>query len=271
MRISEFQTEGAFHNPGHEDSPVAQAITRRILMQRTDLLAKYGPEKVGQAVDEVADWVGDVDEIGSSDVSGWVKQVERQLNDYHGVAEDKATKDKHYYLRNNIWRVMDGDELVHEYIPARYEIPGAKKLLAQFDDEGYDVTHVISPSGKVTYLYGKPEEDMDEGVSEAGYGRATGRASWDSNMPGYQGDYGGAENWGRRHREDDEFHDMDRRNEEIAARGTWYITINGKLLKNKEGQPFTFVGKAAANKAALTMMQKPFNQGKKFMLTTKGE
>jgi hypothetical protein len=71
--------EGVLDNPGQEDSPVAQAIIRRILMQRTDLLAKHGPEKVGQAVDEVADFVGDVDEIGSSDVSGWVRHVEQML------------------------------------------------------------------------------------------------------------------------------------------------------------------------------------------------
>jgi hypothetical protein len=71
--------EGYLDNPGAEDSPVAQAIIRRILMQRTDLLAKHGPEKVGQAVDEVADFVGDVDEIGSSDVSGWIKHVEQML------------------------------------------------------------------------------------------------------------------------------------------------------------------------------------------------
>jgi hypothetical protein len=71
--------EGMLDNPGQEDSPVAQAIIRRILLQRTDLLAKHGPEKVGQAVDEVADFVGDVDEIGSSDVSGWVRHVEQML------------------------------------------------------------------------------------------------------------------------------------------------------------------------------------------------
>ena len=67
------------HNPGVEESPVAQAIIRRILSQRLDLLKAHGPEKVGQAVDSVADFVGDVDEIGSSDVSGWIKQVEREL------------------------------------------------------------------------------------------------------------------------------------------------------------------------------------------------
>jgi hypothetical protein len=50
--------------------------------------------------------------------------------------------------------------------------------------------------------------------------------------------------------------------------GTWYIRINGKVLKDKQGNPYTFRGKAAANKAAVTMMQKPFNAGKKFMLTT---
>ena len=58
-------------------------------MQRTDLLAKHGPEKVGQAIDSVADFVGDVDEIGSSDVSGWVKQVERELG---GVAETQVNE-----------------------------------------------------------------------------------------------------------------------------------------------------------------------------------
>jgi hypothetical protein len=68
-------------NPGQEDSPVASAIIRRILLQRTDLLSKYGPERVGAAVDEVADSVGDWDEIGSSDVSGWVRRVEQMLGD----------------------------------------------------------------------------------------------------------------------------------------------------------------------------------------------
>ena len=80
--------------------------------------------------------------------------------------EEGGERDKYYYQRNNIWRVMDGDDLVQEYTPDRYEVVGAKKLLAQFDDEGYDVTHVISPMGTVTYLYGKPEDDMDEGKND---------------------------------------------------------------------------------------------------------
>lgn len=71
--------EGMLDGSDGIDSPVANAILRRILMQRVDLLAKYGPEKVSDAIADVADFVGDVDEIGSSDVSGWIKQVERSL------------------------------------------------------------------------------------------------------------------------------------------------------------------------------------------------
>lgn len=80
--------EGLLQDPTAPDNPVSNAIVRRILMQRTDLLAKHGPEKVMHAIDEVAEFVGDVDEIGSSDVSGWVKQVEQTLgNSQQGVTE----------------------------------------------------------------------------------------------------------------------------------------------------------------------------------------
>jgi hypothetical protein len=70
---------------GRVDSPVSQAITRRIINQRPDLL-KYGPDNVMAAVDQVAEWVdlGPDDEIGTSDVSGWVDQVARYLRTQAG-------------------------------------------------------------------------------------------------------------------------------------------------------------------------------------------
>jgi len=57
---------------------------------------------------------------------------------------------------------------------------------------------------------------------------------------------------------------------QLAARdaGTWYVRVNGKIVKDKQGNPYTFNGKSAANKAAVTMQTKPFNKGKQFMLTT---
>jgi hypothetical protein len=85
-------------------SPVTGAITRRILKQRLDLLKQYGPELVGAAIDNVADYVGDVDEIGSSDVSAWVAQVERMLRDNPPEAFAEASKTRNPtrdFLRNN--------------------------------------------------------------------------------------------------------------------------------------------------------------------------
>ena len=83
-------TEGV--NENSEDSPVAGAITRRIMMQRLDLLSKYGPVKVMAAIDEVADFVGDVEEIGSSDVSGWIKHVEQMLGNMGDMDESSINE-----------------------------------------------------------------------------------------------------------------------------------------------------------------------------------
>ena len=72
---------------------VASSITRRIMMQHTDLLSKYGPVKVMAAIDDVADFAGSdgLDEIGSSDVSIWTKQVIQDLEagHYDRVEEDE--------------------------------------------------------------------------------------------------------------------------------------------------------------------------------------
>jgi hypothetical protein len=64
---------------------VASSITRRIMMQHVDLLSKYGPVKVMAAIDDVAEFAGGngLDEIGSSDVSIWTKQVVQDLEAGH--------------------------------------------------------------------------------------------------------------------------------------------------------------------------------------------
>jgi hypothetical protein len=58
---------------------VEMAIMRRMLVAHTDLIVEFGLDKVVDAIEEVAYNVGDVDEIGSSDVSGWVRQVKQIL------------------------------------------------------------------------------------------------------------------------------------------------------------------------------------------------
>jgi hypothetical protein len=58
---------------------VERAILNRIMVAHTDLLKQFGPQKVMQAAEEVAYNVGDVDEIGTSDVSAYVDQVKQIL------------------------------------------------------------------------------------------------------------------------------------------------------------------------------------------------
>ena len=72
------------------------AILKRIMVAHLDLLKEFGPEKVMQAVEEVAYGVGDLDEIGSSDVSGWVHQVKEIL----GVPEELDEKWSAKYKRS---------------------------------------------------------------------------------------------------------------------------------------------------------------------------
>jgi hypothetical protein len=74
------------YNTGSE--AVERAILNRIMVAHTDLLMKFGPEKVMQAVEEVAYNVGDIDEIGTSDVSAYVHQVKQIL----GVPEEVNEK-----------------------------------------------------------------------------------------------------------------------------------------------------------------------------------
>jgi len=64
---------------GMDDSPVAAALTRKIMSQRLDLLKKYGPVKVTQAIDSAAEFFGDVEEIGSSDLNAYMQYVEKEL------------------------------------------------------------------------------------------------------------------------------------------------------------------------------------------------
>ena len=130
-------------NEDEDHSPVASAITRRILMQRPDLLEKFGPVAVTQAIDDVADFVGDVEEIGSSDVSGWIRQVEQSLG---GVNEgDLNLMRKRAGIQQDVEEVNEGldpakqqrlDDLIDQYKYATDPIG--------YDDDAPDPAEVIN-------------------------------------------------------------------------------------------------------------------------------
>jgi hypothetical protein len=69
--------------------PVEGAIIRRIMNNHLELLEQYGTAAVMAAARDVAEMIGDVDEIGSSDVSAYVKRAAQMLaaGDYDNLAE----------------------------------------------------------------------------------------------------------------------------------------------------------------------------------------
>lgn len=73
---------------------VYNAVTGRIMRQHPEVLAKFGPEAVMTAVDDLAHDLNDLEEIGSSDVSIWTKQVIKDLEDgmYKHLHEDDLTE-----------------------------------------------------------------------------------------------------------------------------------------------------------------------------------
>ena len=140
-----------------EHSPVVQAITRRILMQHPDLLQKYGPEKVGDAIDSVAEFVGDVEEIGSSDVSGWVKQVAQSLGGHEGVAESERQLGRF----SGAWQILVNGKKVHSF-------------RGNFDQETADRVGVVKAASRGLYNPGSGDKikivpvmlDQKQGVAE---------------------------------------------------------------------------------------------------------
>ena len=74
-----------------EENPVASAILYRIVRQHPNVFMKYGPEEVMIAAGDVADMVGDVDEIGSSDISVWTRQTIEMLD---GMDESLVTDEQ---------------------------------------------------------------------------------------------------------------------------------------------------------------------------------
>ena len=141
---------------GEQDSPVAGAIIRRILLQRTDLLSKYGPEKVGAAVDEVADFVGDTDEIGSSDVSGWVRQVEQTLGNMgeQGVAEGSQRVDS---LVSDALKIMRGPE-VSDAVAALKTVLGDREFNGRRGFYNFYIKQMLDMYGQ----QGVMESQLDE-------------------------------------------------------------------------------------------------------------
>lgn len=131
------------------DGAVAAAITRRVLIQHPDLLQAHGPEAVLQAIDAVASGIdlGADDEIGSSDVSGWVKQVVSNLADSEqGVAEGSSKEGKeidYKSLEVDGIDYNDAPEFVDAYFSDGYYTDGTQLSDEDLEElsSDYDLVH----------------------------------------------------------------------------------------------------------------------------------
>jgi hypothetical protein len=135
-------------------SAVTGAITRRIITQHPEVLAKYGPAIVSQAIDEIADFVGDADEIGSSDVSGWVSQVIRSLGRFAPV-RDEGVAEGHTEVKDKEGKVVSWKD-DSEWRRAKKNKQGQPK-----DPRGV-VTHLSDVARRKTAAQqGMAEADVD--------------------------------------------------------------------------------------------------------------
>jgi hypothetical protein len=164
-------------NEDQDDSGVESAILRRIMNSHLDLLKQYGPAAVMAAARDVAEMIGDVEEIGSSDVSAYVNRVaqsldsgefahleeqvnEEQLNEFLpalGVALGRAV------AANAIGSMLDNDDEVDEGIPGNLpssQIPGKDKLLKTPATKPQAVTDKLKDvlGGIKDFVSGKPED-----------------------------------------------------------------------------------------------------------------
>jgi hypothetical protein len=69
---------------------IMSAIIRRIANSHHELLMKLGPDGVLEAARECAEYAAPVDEIGTSDVSAWVAQIERDA----GIEKEEVAEER---------------------------------------------------------------------------------------------------------------------------------------------------------------------------------
>ena len=110
------------------ESSAQDAIVRRITRQHLDLISKYGIEAVTDAIEDVSSGIGELEEIGSSDVSYWVSSIIKMLEKRFPDSSPIRTKAKGMKNPN------DGKE--YEYYNDSYEYEGVPyNVYANFDKE----------------------------------------------------------------------------------------------------------------------------------------
>ena len=128
---------------------VANAVLNRISRQHTELLSKYGPAAVMAAVDDVAEFAGGdgLEEIGSSDVSIWVKQVIQDLEagHYKNLHESVVNEDAVSSFKHKLSSSSDPFEMIYDAISGNYGEDIRKEMQDSYDDIVNDSGYRLHP------------------------------------------------------------------------------------------------------------------------------
>jgi hypothetical protein len=115
---------------------VCNAILNRIARQHGDVLQKFGPQAVMYAAEDVAEFAADggLDEIGSSDVSIWTKQVIQDLESGQYSHLNEGPDGDVEEFKANISTSDDPFELVYDAISGKHGETIRAAMQEMYDD-----------------------------------------------------------------------------------------------------------------------------------------
>jgi hypothetical protein len=158
---------------------VEDAIRWRILRQHPDVVRKFGPVRIMAAIEERASELNDLEEIGSSDVSIWTKQVIDALEagyyddmDSVPVRRDVTeTEDSDIFAK--IVKSDDPFQTVYDGISGHFGEEARKKLQAIYDDVVIDNHGILHPDDDfekiIDIMLDHIEADYGEGGPQKPY------------------------------------------------------------------------------------------------------
>jgi hypothetical protein len=130
----------------HDESPVYSAVLNRITRQHLDLLSKFGPAAVMAAVEDIASSAGDdLEEIGSSDVSIWVREVIKDLEagHYKHLHEGEFTSVDSF--KSKLSKSNDPFEMIYDAIAGDYGEEIRNEFQEMYDDVVNDSGYRLHP------------------------------------------------------------------------------------------------------------------------------
>ena len=137
---------------------VVNAIAHRISRQYPELIEQYGSEQLFDAIQEVAVGHAGAEELGSSDISGMVKQVIADLKSYSGITESDYSNEAFYtddFLRQLMKSTYSSEGIYKKRIKAELAKRVAKRAAERTKKTNKDIIESTHATGARSLLLKK--------------------------------------------------------------------------------------------------------------------